>query len=94
MQLWSELWFPYGRRTIVSSKLTLAVVAEGHLGLAEANGVFALGDAIELLEFRLVDALHQKSGGVVKKAGSCSRRCHRACGSKHLPGWGSKAQWP
>jgi hypothetical protein len=58
MQLWSELWFPYGRRTIVSSKLTLAVVAEGHLGLAETNGVFALGNAIELLEFALIDALH------------------------------------
>jgi hypothetical protein len=27
--------------------------------LAEANGVFALGDAIELLELGLVDALHQ-----------------------------------
>jgi hypothetical protein len=43
------------------SRLTLAVVAEGHLGLAEANGVFALGDAIELLKFGLVDALHGKS---------------------------------
>jgi hypothetical protein len=41
-------------------KLTLAVVAEGHLGLAEANRVFALGDAIELLKLRLVDALHSK----------------------------------
>jgi hypothetical protein len=40
--------------------LTLAVVAEGHLGLAEANRVFALGDAIELLELRLIDALHSK----------------------------------
>jgi hypothetical protein len=37
--------------------LTLAVVAEGHLGLAETNGVFALRDAIELLEFGLVNAL-------------------------------------
>jgi hypothetical protein len=40
-------------------RLTLAVVAEGHLGLAEANGVFARGDAIELLELCLVDALQQ-----------------------------------
>jgi hypothetical protein len=40
-------------------RLTLAVVAEGHLGLAEANGVFALGDAIELLELGLVDTLQQ-----------------------------------
>jgi hypothetical protein len=38
-------------------RLTLTVVAEGHLGLAEANGVFALRDAIELLEFSLVNAL-------------------------------------
>jgi hypothetical protein len=42
----------------VSSRgLTLAVVAEGHLGLAEADRVFALRDAIELLEVHLVDAL-------------------------------------
>jgi len=40
-------------------RLTLAVVAEGHLGLAEANRVFALRDAIELLELGLVDALQQ-----------------------------------
>jgi hypothetical protein len=39
--------------------LTLAVVAEGHLGLAETNRVLALGDAIELLELGLVDALRQ-----------------------------------
>lgn len=38
-------------------ELTLTVVAEGHLGLAETNGVFALRDAIELLEFSLVNAL-------------------------------------
>lgn len=34
-----------------------AVVAEAHLGLAEANGVFALGHAIKLLELCLVDTL-------------------------------------
>jgi hypothetical protein len=37
--------------------LTLTVVAEGHFGLAQTNGVFARSDAIELLEFSLVDAL-------------------------------------
>ncbi len=42
------------------SKLTLTVVAEGHLGLAEANRVLARSDAIELLEFGLVDALYNK----------------------------------
>ena len=39
---------------------TLAVVAEGHLGLAETNGVLACGDAIELLKLGLVDALQEK----------------------------------
>ena len=48
--------------------LTLTVVAEGHLCLAEANGVFSLRDAIELLELGLVDALHGKSGGGPKHA--------------------------
>jgi hypothetical protein len=43
--------------------LTLAVVAEGHLCLAEANRVLSLGDAIELLELSLVDALQGKLGG-------------------------------
>jgi hypothetical protein len=54
--------------------LTLAVVAEGHLCLAEANGVFSLRDAIELLELGLVDALHGKSGGAPKHAvaGACA----------------------
>jgi len=37
--------------------LTLTIVAKGHLGLAKADGVFALRDAIELLELSLVDAL-------------------------------------
>lgn len=37
--------------------LTFSVVAEAHLGLAEANGVLALADAVELLELCLVDAL-------------------------------------
>lgn len=38
-------------------QLTLAVVAKGHLGLAETNGVLSCGDAIELLELSLVNAL-------------------------------------
>ena len=36
---------------------TFSVVAEAHLGLAEANGIFALANAIEFLELCLVDAL-------------------------------------
>ena len=36
---------------------TFSVVAKAHLRLAEANGVLALANAIELLEFCLVDAL-------------------------------------
>jgi hypothetical protein len=49
--------------------LTFAVVAEGHLGLAETNGVFALGNAIELLELCLVDALHGKVRGGAQDGG-------------------------
>ena len=39
-------------------KLTFSIVAEAHLGLTEANGVFACANAIELLQFRLVNALN------------------------------------
>lgn len=39
------------------AELTLAVVAEGHLGLTEADCVFAGADAIELLELGLLDIL-------------------------------------
>lgn len=43
---------------------TLAIIAEAHLGLAEANGVLAGADAIELLELGLFDILNEwKSGG-------------------------------
>ena len=37
--------------------LTLTVVAEGHLGLAEANRVLSRRDTIELLKLGLVNAL-------------------------------------
>ena len=37
--------------------LTFTVITEAHLGLAKANGVFTLANAIELLEFLLVNAL-------------------------------------
>jgi hypothetical protein len=37
--------------------LTLAIVAKGHLGLAEANGVLSGADAIELLELGLLNVL-------------------------------------
>ena len=36
---------------------TLSVVAEAHLGLAETNCILPLANAIEFLEFCLVDAL-------------------------------------
>lgn len=39
---------------------TFSVVAETHLRLAEANGVFTLGDAIELFQLGLVHALGRK----------------------------------
>ena len=38
---------------------TFSVVTEAHLSLTEANGIFALADAIELLKFCLVDTLKQ-----------------------------------
>ena len=41
---------------------TFSVVAEAHLGLAQADRVFALADAVELLELGLVHALSHKSG--------------------------------
>lgn len=37
---------------------TFSVIAEAHLGLAEADCIFPLADAIELLELGLIDALH------------------------------------
>lgn len=40
--------------------LTFSVVAEAHLRLAKADGVFALANAIELLELGLVDALERE----------------------------------
>lgn len=38
--------------------LTFTVITEAHLGLAETNGVLSFANAIELLQLRLVDALH------------------------------------
>lgn len=37
---------------------TFSIIAKAHLGLAKANGVFALADSIELFEFGLVDTLY------------------------------------
>lgn len=37
--------------------LTFTVVTEAHSGLAETNGVLSLANAIELLEFCLVNTL-------------------------------------
>jgi hypothetical protein len=36
---------------------TFPVITEAHLRLAQANGVFARGDAIELLKLCLINAL-------------------------------------
>jgi hypothetical protein len=78
-------------------QLTLAVVAEGHLGLAETNGVLALRDAIELLELSLVNALQRDwSEGKVAIGGREGPRPSVASAwrGSDIPGWGSKAQWP
>jgi hypothetical protein len=37
---------------------TFSIVAEAHLGLPKANCVFALADAIELLQLGLVNTLY------------------------------------
>lgn len=37
--------------------LTLSVITEGHLGLAETNCVFSSGNAIKRLKLGLVNAL-------------------------------------
>ena len=37
--------------------LTLSVITEGHLGLAETNCVLSSGNTIELLKLGLVNAL-------------------------------------
>ena len=60
MSGWRNCQFLFWVHGVVRAEnlgLTLAVVAEGHLGLAQTNGVLARSDAIELLEFSLVDAL-------------------------------------
>jgi hypothetical protein len=74
---------------LLISSVTFSVVAEAHLGLAEANGVLAGADAIELLELCLVDAL-QSSG---QRSMLLERRAIIWLGTK-LPGWARKAQWP
>lgn len=79
--------------------LTFAVVAERHLGLAETNRVLALGDAIELFELGLVDALQRdwldtgpgRGGDAWQAKGKAVAGGWRGC---YVPGWGSRAQWP
>lgn len=79
-------------------RLTLAIIAEAHLGLAKANRVLALGDAIKGLELGLVDALELwlagRSERIAKVAVGCigeRRRAGRsrqtgACLAGRLPG--------
>jgi hypothetical protein len=38
---------------------TFPVIAKAHFGLSEANGILASADAIELLEFRLLNTLFE-----------------------------------
>ena len=40
--------------------LTLSVVTEAHLGLAESDCILALRHAIELLQLSLIDTLHSR----------------------------------
>jgi hypothetical protein len=67
---------------LLISSVTFSVVAEAHLGLAEANGVLAGADAIELLELCLVDAL-QSSG---QRSMLLERRPYFGSGQSYLAG--------
>lgn len=61
-----------------SSKLTLAIVAEAHLGLAKANGVLSGANAIELLKLDLINIL--KASKIVVSQGHDEKRRSRALG--------------
>ena len=77
-------------------QLTLAVVAEGHLGLAETNSVLACGDSIELLELSLVNALQRDwLAGVAAIWTHDGARTPVACArsGSSVPGWESRVQW-
>jgi hypothetical protein len=41
---------------------TFTVIAKGHLGLAETNGVLSSADTIELLQLSLLDILQGRLG--------------------------------
>ena len=74
----SQLWLQYIARTeLVSRKLTLTVVTEGHLRLAKANRVLSLRDAIELLELGLVNALRLtlESSFIARRSGPGEACC-------------------
>jgi hypothetical protein len=73
-----QLWLQHTAGTEpVSGKLTLTVVAERHLRLAKTNSVLSLGDAIELLELGLVNALRLKleSSSKARRSGLEVARC-------------------
>jgi hypothetical protein len=76
--------------------LTFAVIAEAHLGLAEADRVFARTDAIELLELGLLDILggSKLSAMSGKRGSSAAARAGAKEQRKHAPGWGSRSRWP
>lgn len=44
-----------GRKVLLLN--TFSVIAKAHLGLPEANGIFALAYTVELLQLGLVDTL-------------------------------------
>jgi hypothetical protein len=64
-----SLWGASSTIASRESKLTLTVITEAHLGLAETNGVLSSTDAIVLLELNLVDALWKVVWLVLDKKG-------------------------
>ncbi len=77
------------------AKLTLTVVAEAHLGLAKADCILSGADAIEFLEFRLLNILLEEGTRLAmlergRRGGATGRRSSYGL----IPGWGNRSRWP
>ena len=78
------------------TSLTFTIITEGHLGLAQANGVFSGADAIECLEFGLLDILEPMHTSSATNGSWEIRSC--GCLIKFVcdigrPTGGDKSQW-
>ena len=73
---------------------TFSIIAEGHLGLAEANGIFSGTDAIEFFELGLVDALPHMSVKAKQQQHVPIEHVAASLRLQCVPDLGSKSQWP